>query len=676
MSKAPSTIEEALNRYWKALKNTHHTPDYYSFQIWMEERLDQIKKETCVPIHGLPMISSGSVFFLELSTLAKALGIEINAEGIKIVPGKFGEPIKGRSRLKAINKGKLLYSFLEKLQPRTRVMIVNLSQMVAGGAEQTLNSETAFQHKYRATFFAAIEKSDGYTATKMLGRFRETEHDEGEIDYLEATLLFRENRPREAIVCAQKLGQDNIDWPRAQMLMMECFALLGLSEHAFKFAPTGEVAIYPENFLDYICQLCISNSSSPEKVEKLATELLHEANLGGLVSKSSQVYSLWNRFSCELATRYVEISRDLRLRDSALAQTSLKRDSYEPNPDTNHDILEVRQLKSALRLDSRFSHLIDESWPPEDAYLQIVSNLINHGNSEPKDWLQGLKVMWVIGDKDSFVDNVLRNLDVFITYPKYIGLGEVLRHGAFEARVSGRNEDAKLIERQLSDLFEPSDELVSTSDVMDESILRVLSSMAKLAFQASNVDLRQAMAERNTLRDAGMISLGFFRILELEYNNRLILEAFSNDDIRELQEVWDRLTAVANSSKKKRATETWKQLIASISRGVNQGKGLELGSLEILLGKTASEDGFDAELKSIVRVRFFSQLNDLGVTAFWSGDLRLAISTEVRERFRNPPAHTRFLDLETAIECKEHVVKALEKFNGYFTARDHKVTDH
>jgi hypothetical protein len=63
-----------------------------------------------------------------------------------------------------------------------------------------------------------------------------------------------------------------------------------------------------------------------------------------------------------------------------------------------------------------------------------------------------------------------------------------------------------------------------------------------------------------------------------------------------------------------------------------------------------------------------------GVTAYQSGELANQINSPVREKFRNPPAHARFLDMTTAKECSLYIEGVLSRLDKWtkpqrFTAR-------
>jgi hypothetical protein len=122
----------------------------------------------------------------------------------------------------------------------------------------------------------------------------------------------------------------------------------------------------------------------------------------------------------------------------------------------------------------------------------------------------------------------------------------------------------------------------------------------------------------------------------------------------------------ASSTKNKiksidKCINVWDRLVPELKRVMNrESSGLELGSLEYLLSKTSSLNGPDIEFKAYVANLLSQSFTQSGLLAHSSGALGMLINGEVRERFRNPPAHTRFLPLSVARECKVHVDSGLK----------------
>ena len=152
-------------------------------------------------------------------------------------------------------------------------------------------------------------------------------------------------------------------------------------------------------------------------------------------------------------------------------------------------------------------------------------------------------------------------------------------------------------------------------------------------------------AIQSSWTDAGMISLGFFRILEIELNQRIV-----HPLVRRLD--WDTLP---------RPTGRILQNLLPKIKKVRDGNtsGLELGAIYHLLNQTRDPRP-DEQISQVLHDAIKASLNDIGQIAYKQGKLEDLIGDEARETYRNPPAHSRFLPLSVATACKEYVEKALE----------------
>jgi hypothetical protein len=182
-----------------------------------------------------------------------------------------------------------------------------------------------------------------------------------------------------------------------------------------------------------------------------------------------------------------------------------------------------------------------------------------------------------------------------------------------------------------------------------------------MSFQFANRDLEKAESEGSEWRDAGMISLGFFRVLEQEFNERLIIPTARALDLPSLAILLERLKNSAATQRDIRAAEFWTQTLKKLQSAKSDGRGMELGPLYFLLGKIRGTKGADHELRSAVASAVRSRLTGMGLTALETGELAELVAEEPREKFRNPAAHNRFVDLATAREAKAYVEAALKK---------------
>lgn len=158
-----------------------------------------------------------------------------------------------------------------------------------------------------------------------------------------------------------------------------------------------------------------------------------------------------------------------------------------------------------------------------------------------------------------------------------------------------------------------------------------------------------------------MLCLGFFRILELEFNERLVMPTVGRLEFGEFETRLNALKAGASNKRETKAFDFWDRLLATLRRARAQRKHLELGPIELLLRKIEHVAGVDGDLKALLRSTAVMQLSQSGEQALGVGSLAALIGEDKRETFRNPPAHARYVDLATAKHCKRYVEEALAK---------------
>jgi hypothetical protein len=182
-----------------------------------------------------------------------------------------------------------------------------------------------------------------------------------------------------------------------------------------------------------------------------------------------------------------------------------------------------------------------------------------------------------------------------------------------------------------------------------------------LIWRSANWDLNQASKEDLLWKDAGMISLGFFRIIELEFNSRVMLPTLHNVNTDDLEASLAGLKSADANRATKEAVAFWERMLPQIRRSKMEQKGLELGALELLLAKIAKPTGPDVALKSPIHAEILRRLTPAGVDALQSGSLARLFDAVTREKFRNPAAHSRYVALPVARECKQHVEEVLRR---------------
>jgi hypothetical protein len=655
--KPPSTVDDALDQFWLDRSIPGNVPNYMGFLTWIRERDEVARSSPPLPIHAQNLSAPPFQLAAQLFKAAELAGIEITPEGVR-PKLTFGRRNGKNSKLKFINRGKLLLSYFRDLPPRQLQMFM---MMTKDAGFETSVKPGASQLQHRAAFFRAVALGDEHLAFKMVGRLREEEHDPGELAFLEATASFHSNRFDEAIRHAREVPRDAIDWSRAFMLELESYALKGDIKALLAAIRATPEFVAPEFFIPYLCQIAVGQSPHPEAALEQAVEMIEEKTRPS--EPGIGAFKMWNRQSCQLAVQLVEQQHELALRESALEQGQC---TDHATKETDHIPLRLRQIACALKIDADLASRLSIA-NLDQAYQEIVKRLINYSKAERLDYLDALLVQWRIGDRLVFLENVIKNLDVLVadSTPETWQL-VVWAHQ--EAQIQKRPVEIQLLRTRLLGSPTMARQLKAIETVAEESMIeRQLSPMGRLALRSANWDLARAEEDSHLWRDAGMISLGFFRILELEFNERLILPAMQTLDMDAFEKRLGGLEV--DQSQKSKAVEFWKKMKPPLLRAKNQGKGLELGALELLLRKVAQIDDVDRDLKEMLHSGLSAYLSAGGVEALRSRRLADLVDESARERFRNPPAHSRYVDLATAKDCKRYVDASLNQLITYTTDR-------
>lgn len=655
---SPETISEALEKFWKSGGDV---PDYYGFSLWFDDLVGEAKEISIVPTHmySVTSVSRLHKFWLELPKIANDLGISIDNNGPRIIPEKFGKPEKKyQSKLKALNKAKLILKFLSDQDERSIDFIVEVEKQgkierVASINDASIPNES--QAAIRGKFFQAIQNEDFFLCYKMLGKLREEKHDLDEVEFLQATALFHSEKFREAIASARKVSPKAPDSPKAHYLILECFGFLGEIEKIFDELVRQNTFNYPDFFLLYVLQLCIMNSPDNDKIKKFGQQIKIELEKRPHKNLGNTIFPFWNRYSCGIATRYVEAYKETLDQEYAKHETN----SAPISDDEFYFSWNVERLILALMIDNRFSEIL-QSGTPVGACKKIVSCLVNHSEYSIEDFVQALRTQWRLGEQKSFLNNIMGNLDRLDLLADQDS--EQLITWAYVASKSFKRDKAS---RTLLKRFPKIKPNFHHEEISHMTARRGLSPNGKMLLESALNDFKTVENSKKLFRDCGMISLGFYRILELEYNKKLILPCLSSDLLKQIKADLEEMDEQGQTSKLKKASDYWFKTIQKLSDGLENGRGLELGSLEIFLSKITSLKGPDRQIKSRFKDGILLLLTEEGQQALENGKIITPIKPEFREKFRNPPAHTRFLDFTTADECKSFVIKSLEALISY-----------
>ena len=186
------------------------------------------------------------------------------------------------------------------------------------------------------------------------------------------------------------------------------------------------------------------------------------------------------------------------------------------------------------------------------------------------------------------------------------------------------------IERYNPGFLEEHQVYACKKDIYEE-----LTDSGKWAYRAAMWQYEQYDQNSTELMDAGLLSLAFMRILELEINNRMIIPLRKNCK--------NKLPKVLDESF---------SFLTSASRG-----NLMLGQLRKFMSHVRDKELAGSE--KVYSILVETVLNEYGKHCLDEGVFDEMLRRSVVEKYRNPPAHARYLNKKEAIEAMHYVEGAL-----------------
>lgn len=512
----------------------------------------------------------------------------------------------------------------------------------------------------KARLSIALAKKQASMALKLIGSLlvKKNELDEGESYYLEGISHYINHEYSEACYYLDKVVLGNCDFNSAFSLKLECCALMGERDKLQAYIHDNLSIVYDRWLLTYMFMTLAFETDNP------AVELPEEIKMLDHYSPSFKSRAI------RLAAR--ALTEGFELKENALLIRSVSEDSSIFEEDTK----KLKRLNNVLSL----FVLEDDSAPFKDC---LSSDSLNADSSDrvktentdkiyemllnqnPEDFdMENFRAVASIAlrlkGSDAFIDLITGHL---AELKKELTDGnsstdamEFLRMAYVESTVQGNTipELAELVK-------DTSDEI--SDDINTKQIIRKLSPMGKLAFQSAEKMLHMAEKIDFTMYDAGMLGLGYYRIIELEINQRIIFPM--------IKDFWiEAMTSKKNSMD----DEAWKTFVKSwkfynnkfeaIAQSNYTGKSLMLGEIYkfFLLIRTKCEenDSFAVEAVTFMKEKLFTEKS---VNKYNEGFFEEITGEIKRNRYRNPPAHTKYLSFKIAEECRDVVKETLLTLN-------------
>ena len=531
-----------------------------------------------------------------------------------------------------------------------------------------LNSRALVQR-----FFEAVKKREKAVCYKILGRAQDL--DPGESDYLEAVAHFYDQDYDTAIRYASRVKEDFADYGKAISLLLECYAAQGNSEELVECINANANLKYRPLQLIYLLQETILNLQE-EPDEKW-------------MKKSERVFSLIQK-SEDIGEEYYGKLVKNAVECILKIYTEYHNASYYP--DTNQlnqmintryflslcmiaDIFEQAGIKELISKIEENEELISENWL-DDFRAKAVDTIgkltgavgiiaIDNSQIQSLDLrLLALESMYKVDLISSFIFNVNNSINDLSTYydeTQDERVANIILLAYMEEAIRGNlNEKIKeYVESKLKDKVDDK----SMSQML---VSKRLSKNAAIALESAETQYVLSKSIDWGWRDAGMLSLGYFRIVEVEVNQRLLLPVVNSVSIDRIRNDYDGVRNSLTGDDKKAYTSKWGRIVSTlekIANGTADVDGLMLGEMEYFFRNIGSEmiedDTLSHDIRGAISALLASETNLDEFISFMENDV---VNKDIRDKYRNPPAHTKYLSYKTACECRDYFYQLMQQF--------------
>ena len=226
------------------------------------------------------------------------------------------------------------------------------------------------------------------------------------------------------------------------------------------------------------------------------------------------------------------------------------------------------------------------------------------------------------------------------------------------ADIVAEDKDTYGIKKQLEDFIKdnPSDDLeqwISQRKIANNLSDRAKDLLENAVHLYNNIDPTTFGAN-----DASTYAHAYFRVLEAEYNDKVISIINKNLDFEKLYEEID---DIADEDER----ENWKKEARSLEKTKRGEKDfLTLGTIQVLLGKLRC-DKMEPHANRIIQA-LWNGLTDEGKRAFVNGNMENVINHRMVDLYRNPGAHIGLMPLSSAMQGRAYVMNNLPMIIEWF----------
>ncbi len=497
------------------------------------------------------------------------------------------------------------------------------------------------EHTKKTYFLSAYFKNEQKYAFELLNSI----DDVSEKNYFRGLLYYKDEDYDKALkyLNHKSIDENSPDINSIRITKLLCYANLGDVESFNNvLREVDQIDYYLTKYLE---MLLIINSDKEIKLPKIKTV------------KSLEYYNDFTNFFMKVIYDVYERLYDYKIAYLSSDGTIGKKDLQEVAGE--RDILALQKglisfypkqatkmIKSILEWDLDVDKL-------RTKVVKIVTKVVSEHLKIANVLCDYLIFLYRIGEIDTFYKIGITNLDNLMTSDVVVPdnkVSHVLSLLYFESLSNGMENEA------LANYVEYHQ--IEKLDVKPQKVAEILSPKGQLAFKEAEWIFNQSQKEDYGWKDAGSISLAYYKIVELEFNDYLS----SIFDVTNYQELKDCCHEARMTSDNKTLYKQWDGILDKLHEMEKNRAGassdlvphLMLNKINnIMLLLHDEEESFAKHFKEVLvkglQKRFKDPLEVMKIMEKYT-------TPEYVRDYRNPPAHAKYLHYDKACECRQVVI--------------------
>lgn len=527
-------------------------------------------------------------------------------------------------------------------------------------------------------FNKSLQNSNYDECSKKIGILEDLEY--SNIDYLKGIIFYSKGNYEESISCLKKINKHSKTFLLSQNLVMNNYILLGkyleldytIKQHSNKISGMQElyfkINCLQHMKIDYF-------ESNKEEISQLSTAIVIKKE------DFDQQYQLFYEICHIFSNAIIAAGECINQCVHYCKQSGTQFKNFKIDSDIKHFIIEYDKWTYILSFSRNIGGIVlnskmksynyfvfyDEIWPNKlekfysGKYITQILNIIFQLNS-PNLHIKVDKFDCICNILEAFLHIEPRAISQIIDHyfdiikDKYLEKNQtaIIYIGYVYSEIIASNYDQYGLKDRIEEIWNNDYKYDLKKVSTDIRLTRHLSYRAKMALDNAEISYAQTKGVLAKNNDYSELALQFFRVIEIELNEKLINPLVKSID----DDYFNNLDATKFS-------KTWIGHYRNIEKIKRGQKSIQLGSVRTLLNsivKVKSSNFFGNELKDKIE----KLLSEEGKKALRDGKIEKIIDRNILNEYRIPGAHTGYIPYSKACEARKYVLESLLELEKYF----------